>query len=1040
MARRKDFVLLLAVVAIAIVSCFVAVCPIAAASAESGSVGGENSEPIFYGATKITLTKDAITAFSVKDARFRIFARDRHGRDLTPYIVCESDDVDPTVAGEYSVRYVVTDGRENSARITVPVTVLDETGEKFVIERTVYAVPAMKNMSFIGTERCNTGDRQILGIYLPEGSSFLARTVSADAESDFQITFFTNTRAKNSFGSISKTPGEYRTLSNVKSGVSYSSVPLITSPRLSEEITDKTYKIEVSFDGSAKPLDYYHYKDDEQAFVSEWKSTESDFGVVDGEAMLVVVPFADADKLSNYRSGGYNAPFASLDAFFEYYLEVVNRMDEWIGLSFDAANALDRNYRIKYTCAADGGMSGVGAYYAGGFIAVGSYTAAPFFQYGWGTLHEIAHGYQGYLGRGNTNGMNIGLNETGNNVLAYYVQNDRTLYLGTDNWMGGSLAAVEKARNSLRLSGGEVFVATSTYANASEKLYALINLFNSFEGAKTYGKLFSYYRALAAEKGVNAFTTPDLYALFFAEEYGANVIPYLKAWKLAVSDEADVEVSSKDLVPFVIPSDVLGEEQAKELKEDGSIELLFAPVAESVLNASEETDLTININVDDFDVIKGRYAGIYKGSELIKLVLLSDEQVTVKGLKIGFYRILMPPLIDYDVKNPSFILTAERNELTIDYVNSALSKKIFHPTKLRLLGIYGTEGFSMTFSNDNKTATVALGGADMGNRNSTWAAKPDEVYASVTVVKQDGEVANEYAIKGNEYFSSLPLGNPQITLEYGYKIRVYTQKPEKVGVWSLLTNPSEEITAYRTADQTTEYEVTEDGLKKPGEEEFFPAKILYETIKDEWIKKIADYSETLTDEQAKNLRFNTKAKREILRIYDNLNEEERVPFSDFCQKIGKGNPPVVTLLTERTEIYVGEEIDLLALISVSDVEDLYIDVTSNSVSVNTTLDNCKQGIYSVTYTVVDSDGNASSATLEVEVKAKINPPSPGEGDPDKPNGPGENEPKNDNPDNETDNGKLGKTAIIGIVCAAVFALIFAVSAIIFVRKKNRKKS
>lgn len=88
-----------------------------------------------------------------------------------------------------------------------------------------------------------------------------------------------------------------------------------------------------------------------------------------------------------------------------------------------------------------------------------------------------------------------------------------------------------------------------------------------------------------------------------------------------------MEVSSKDLVPFVIPSDVLGEEQAKELKEDGAIELLFAPVAESVLNASEETDLTININVDDFDAIKGRYAGIYKGSELIKLVLLSDDKL-----------------------------------------------------------------------------------------------------------------------------------------------------------------------------------------------------------------------------------------------------------------------------------------------------------------------------------------------------------------------------------------------------------------------------
>lgn len=941
------------------------------AAASSVSFYDVKAAPIFYGATKITITKDAVSEFSTKDSRFRVFAKDYEDGDVTPNIVCEYNNVNPTASGNYEVRYLVKDKHGNKSELTVPVTVLDESGGRFVVERTVYAVPKMENLSFVGTERCNRGDRQILGIYVPKDASFKARNLSTNVENDFQITFFTNTRRQNSFSAISKSPNVYSEIKNINGGVSYAAVPLITSPRLKEEKADVTYKIELSYDSNVKPLDYYHYKDDEQAFITEWKNSKTEFGVVDGEAMLVVVPFGDVDKLSNYKEVGYNAPFESLNAFFEYYLEVVNRMDEAIGLSFNPTSWLDRNYRTKYTCVADSAMAGIGAYYEETFIAVASNTAAPFFQYGWGTLHEIAHGYQGFLGRGNTKGLNLGLNETGNNVLAYYVQNDRSLYKGVDNWLGGTLKEVEESKNALCLSGAEVFVTgASAYVNTSEKLYALVNLFNAFEGAKTYGKLFSYYRATAYEKGVNAFTVPDVYAKFFAEEYRANVVPYLKAWKLAISDEVDMEVFSKELTPFVIPDDIVGKDGATNMAQSGKIDLIYGAVKEADLKLNDEVDLTVNFNIDDFSVINGRKIGLYKDGKLVKAVSIDGKTMKIKNLKVGVYGILVPAFIDYDVKNPSFVLkTDAENRLEIDY-RKVETGKIFHPTKLRLMGIRGTEGFSLEFKENNTKATASLGAADMGNQNSYWKSRPDEVFASVTVLNNDGKTVAEYAIKGNGYFLHLTGLETELDVEYGYRVKVFTHKPENVGVWSIYIDKEKpkEIARYKTTEQTTIYEITKNGLKKLGEE-FDVEQVLGEAIKDELLKRLDDYAKNTSESDVKNLRVQKDIKREILSVYDMLSETDKNEYKEFFRKIKYGRAPKIVTKADRIVIKKGEKIDLRSLISITDAEDIVID--SSAASVETKLNTDKIGTYSVNYSVSDYDKNNATATIEIVVEGTL---------------------------------------------------------------------
>lgn len=973
MIKKRSILMIIATFfAIVFAMSVLAIFPVKKANAESISFYDEKAAPIFYGATKITISKDAVDTFSVKDSRFRVFATDYEDGDVTPNIVCEFNNVNPKVSGNYTVKYSVTDKHGNKASLSVLVTVLDQTGGTFVIERTVYAVPKMENMLFIGTERCNPGDRQILGIFVPEGASFKARSLSNDAENNFVITFFTNTITQNSILDFDRSTGDYSEIKNERENKSYAAVPLITSPRLSEEKVGVTYKIELSYDNTVKPLDYYHYKDDESAFIISWKESKSEFGVVDGEAMLVIVPFADVDKLSNYKASGYNAPFESLDAFFEYYLEVVNKMDEWIGLSFKPTSWLNRNYRTKYTCAADGSKSGIGAYYEKTFIAVGSYTVAPFFQYGWGTLHEIGHGYQGFLGRGNTKGMNLGLNETGNNVLAYYIQNDRTLYKGTDNWLGGTLDKVEESKNKLRLEGKEVFVATSTYANASEKLYALVNLFNAFEGANTYGKLFSYYRALAYEKDVNAFTVPDIYAKFFSEEYGANVIPYLKAWGLVISDEVDMLVSSKNLMPYVIPSDVVGNDEAKDMVKNGKISLLYGVNSEKSLELNSKASFTVNVDIDDFNVLKGKRVVLYKGDKLVENIWLEKSSFTVNNLKVGVYRLLMPALISYDSNNPSFVVTtdSQKNTLNISYTKAEIKDRAFH-TKLRLIGVHGTEGFSLDLMENNTKAKANLGAADMGNQNAYWSGKPNDVFASVTILNQNGEIVEEYAIKGKGYFFQLKDVKTELDLEYGYTIKVFTNKPEKVGVWATFKDKQKEIVAYKTTKQTTSYLITEYGLKKLGEE-FDEKQILYNEIRDELIGEIDEYKNNISNDYAKNLRLDKEKKREILANYNSLSDEDKKEYKDFCDKLRYGNALKVAAKESKVAIKSGEKIDLLSLITITDFEGNIVGVDSVYVMVETKLNTSKEGVYQVKYVVADYDGGKAEATVQVEVSGKSN--------------------------------------------------------------------
>lgn len=920
----------------------------------------EKNKPIYYGATKITIDKNVTDVFDIKDSRFRIFAKDYEDGDLTHLIECVYNNVNPKAVGEYEIKYSVIDSHKNKTEITVPVIVRDKGNKECEIVRAVYAIPKMENMATSGMERCNNGDRQILGIYLPSGAKATIKALDYDLSKKYEITFFNNTRAKNSFiyGSVNET--EYELFNKAKDGNYYDSVPLITSPRLNVEKIDTVYTFLLKFDDSAKALDYYHYLDNEASFKQSWEESGNSFSVVEGEAITFVVPLADIDNITKVET---------LDKMLEYYLEVVNRMDKMVGLSFTPECATDRNYRTKYMAICDPAVS-AGAYYAGSHIAVCSPSIVGFFQYGWGSLHEIAHGYQGSFGRGVGGGATLALGETGNNVLAHYIQIDKTLYKKQDDWMGGSLSKIEENLNQKRLSSASIFHnQDGTYTNVSEKLYFIINLLDSFEKEETYAKMFSYYRKILSEFGNNKYTISEIYAKFFASEYKANIIPYLKVWGLSVSSEVESEILQNELTTYVTPYDYLSLDELSSLKEKENISLSFGLVAEDIVKKyASKKKATIKFEIDDESKLFKKTLAIRKNGRSLKIVKLSSLENVFDDLEIGLYEIVIPNIFGYKQESSHFLVVGEDNN-TFTYTYKKEIDDLLHPTKIFIRGIYPTLGYSLNFSSDYKKGSISLGGANLGNQNDVWKNKPDEVFVSVKIIKKNGEIISNLEVKGNGYFSDLKLDNTEISLEYGDKVVIYTEKPEYVLVYSSISKNNTPIEAYSVKDKLIEYEITIDGLKLLNKKDFNTKDVLYSTIKDELFATIDNYFASTNEEELDNIRINFEKKNEVYLTYLKLSEEDKIKYESSIMKMILGGTPTIKLKSSETSYKFNskDEIDLYSLITIEDNEDIVIESNEENVEIVSNIIKNRPGNYKVKYIVRDSNNNISDLVIDVEI-------------------------------------------------------------------------
>lgn len=644
---------------------------------------------MFYGATKITIKKGLIDKFDVLDSRFRIFAKDFEDGDLTPKIQY-SGEVNINEVNTYEITYKVTDSHNNTTTLVVPVIVTDDENTKIIVERTLYTTPSVWNMDLAEFSRCNYGDRQMLGVFLKENQSIKARVISS--ETDFRIDYMNNNSLTESHSNLLKS-GDWFTIENNVNNISYDSVPLLRTPVLSKSNTqiNKIYKIELQFDETISPLNYYHYKDNEETYKNNWLESQNSFSVIESETLLLVVPLTDINYMTNYYANG----FKSLDKFLEYYQKVVEKMDEYVGLDFNPTKITDQNVRTKYLIKAN--SNGIGAaYYAGDHVGVNNASMKTFFEMNWGGLHELAHGYQGSLGKGE-----MLLGEVSNNILGYYIQTDKSLYDRPGNWLG-ELPIIEEEKNSGRLSGKNFSEIDTTV-----RLYMIINLLDTFEKGTTYSKMFSWYREQL--NNGRTMTNQDAYVEAIADIYNINIIPYMEAWGLNISVGLKNKMFNLNYPLINILADMVSPNLLNTIMTNENLSKKYSLVKNDILkNNNVKSNLSLEIQIDDISKLVEKILLLKDGKNIIEKYKIENSTIELANIPVGTYYLQMPILNGYS-QELIYIQVSENSTNYYSYTYENLEETTFdNYLKLQLLGYnYDTIAFQLKFKNNYNKVEIS---------------------------------------------------------------------------------------------------------------------------------------------------------------------------------------------------------------------------------------------------------------------------------------------------------------------------------------------
>ena len=370
-----------------------------------------------------------------------------------------------------------------------------------------------------------------------------------------------------------------------------------------------------------------------------------------------------------------------------------------------------------------------------------------------------------------------------------------------------------------------------------------------------------------------------------------------------------------------------------------------------------KSDLTINIDIDDFSKINGKVILLKQGNETIKSIKIDNVNIKVENVPIGTYFLQMPVIDGYG-QDYIYAQVKEGPETDTTYIYSKLENVDYNNyLKMQVLGYnFDTIAYQLTFKNNYSKAEISY-----PNQSSMSGNEYIKIYNS------EGTLITEDVSTGG-YFD-FNKGSHEIEIDVGYVIEVkYPNKyNNKVKVFSTLTGNL--LSEYNATDTITRYVVIDNGLIREDMSEDTANEIAYEQIKPSLIAIIENYKSKVTDTELNNKFINFKEKAEVIDAYTRLNEKDQIPYTSLITAIKRGGSPIVTAKLENLEYKVGEEIDLYNLITAIDNEDGTILINKSNTVIETRLDNKIAGTYDVIYKVSDSDNNITSKTLQIKIIA-----------------------------------------------------------------------
>ena len=638
----------------------------------------------------------------------------------------------------------------------------------------IYTLENPTWLSKAGFSKGISHDRQHLGIILAAGDELKIRQTNQNIRTNLQLKLLNDDRRTESTFSVGK---EWLTVKN-----EFPAVPFIDTPYITEEPT-----VQYSYPESSKTLPVYRKNSSESNFFALWDSQDAEFAVVDSDYVTLLVPKCDKERLRELEL------VPNIDGLIHYYDNIFTLYNDLAGLSFEPHSESDKNIPNRYFMKADRGYDKAWIYYDNSWTAQYSKSIAAVWLTphpgNWGSLHEIAHGYEGKFMR--DSGFDV--DQVWNNIYAATYQN---IYLGEKVWRDGWLYGGEAQELFDTIRG---YITTQKAVNTwgwRKKLYFLM-LMKERAGDAAFAHFNQRYRKLCNSAHINCGDNLlDGLSYSYAKVGNVDVTPFIQRVQGHLSRrqiEMNVLTRAKAVYPLceLVHADELPRVQSL-LKLDSPLSL----VDPRQLQLTElQGNLELNFDIDHFREIYGETLRLMEGERYLLDNKITAPQLHIANLPIGVYTLMLPlgKKSKYSVEQNYAIVKQGDNQMVINYraknVTNLISQKFF------FLGL-GHELFATLYvDGPNK---VILFDVTSENPHSHYTNRR---YAQVTARSHQGGLLFDKEMQG----SNVTLSSDQIPFDFGDQIEIFHAEPTR-----LRTNIySENIF---TQEQINQYILTELGL------------------------------------------------------------------------------------------------------------------------------------------------------------------------------------------------------------------------------------
>lgn len=569
-----------------------------------------------------------------------------------------------------------------------------------------------------------------------------------------------------------------------------------------------------------KGVDMPHYKlnGDIEKFKRDWQETDAAFAVAESEHSQILIPHVDKDYVLDMENTTNPIGFKSLDETLNYHEDMLKHYDHWLGL--DDSSDIDANSPQQYFIRAD--KTGAGAaYYNPDHTATNGDSVVPFLSRSWLLLHEVGHGYDGYVVHPNT-ATDIVLLETWNNIYGNLMVS--TVDPKQGDWLyGGKQEAYQKQELDKMTKNDD------DYQFIRQSFKSRLNIMATLvrgTGEESFIKFNKYMRQMGnkvKERSIND---------QLAEEWGnlsdVNLIPYFDLAGIPVNEsvkERIYEQGNTILYPLsLLTSDEAEQDRIKESEHMVSRHDLVS--TDALKDAGVTTSSTIELKLNGNQLRDNAEVRLLDGKRVVATAQVKDNQVHFEDVPMGVYKVEAPFTTDGKLPKTEYIVMKahEDNQLELNYPADAKSN---YSEIANFLGLSNDNVASLTYNPTTNKVKI------------TDSLKAPHVYfktnyITMTIKDKNGEVKYQKEMVGNQARTGDNIED--VDVQPGDTLEIYHAEPGRLKFSN--NNTNQPISALETKNQTTTYHFTPYGLTKTDEDEAYQRYI--DNLKAELDNKQAD--------------------------------------------------------------------------------------------------------------------------------------------------------------------------------------------------------